>query len=314
MTYRMLLLIAATLFAVSCSGLKDDDEFVVDGISVKKNKIDKIVSDQIAYYKQYGQNLSADDSVKLRNRMIDGMIDEMLLSAKGKQTGIEPDTAEVNFYIQQIKAAFPSDSALSQHMAKFGMTYDDYVAEIKRNSVARLYFKKAVIDPVAAPDTFYVDSLKAVMKTEKVRASHILIKVDPNANEATRQHAFSKLEGIRKQAVNAKGKNFADLAKRYSEDEGSAAHGGDLNYFGRKEMVRPFEDAAFQTEIGQISDIVTTQFGYHLIKVEDKKYMEASPEEINQAALTLTRRKGSDQVLKELRSEFKVLRHENDAK
>lgn len=310
MLYRLMFLISLTVVLASCSGIKEDDELIVDGISIKKIKVDKVISDQMAYYANYGQKISAEDSITLRKRIVEGMVDELVLSVKGKNEGFKPDTAEVNSYIKQIKTAFTSDSALNNHMAKFGLTYDDYVTEMERSSVARLYFKSVVIDPLTVADSFYVDSLTSAMKTEKVKVSHILIKVDQNATNDLRQNLYAKTEGIRKQIMASKGKNFADLAKRYSDDKSSAVNGGSMPFFGKKEMVQPFEDASYMTEIGQISEIVTTPFGYHIIKVEDKQVMAAPAEEVNKAALNMTRRRASEKLLKELRSEFEIIRHE----
>jgi len=101
-----------------------------------------------------------------------------------------------------------------------------------------------------------------------VKASHILIKADPKADEAATHKAKEKIEKIQKRIKN--GEDFAALAKEFSEGP-SAPKGGDLGYFGPGRMVKPFETAAFNMEPDAVSDIVKTRFGYHLIKVTDKK-------------------------------------------
>lgn len=100
---------------------------------------------------------------------------------------------------------------------------------------------------------------------EQVRASHILLKTADKDDAQVK----AKAEALLKQAKS--GADFAALAKKNSEDEGSAAQGGDLDYFGRGRMAKEFEDAAFSLAPGQISDLVKTQFGYHIIKVTDHK-------------------------------------------
>ncbi len=87
--------------------------------------------------------------------------------------------------------------------------------------------------------------------SDKIRCSHILVE-----KMSTAQEVLEKLK---------KGESFAKLAEQYSID-GSRKRGGDLGYFSRGQMVKPFEDAAFKLEVGQVSDIVKTQFGYHVIK------------------------------------------------
>jgi peptidyl-prolyl cis-trans isomerase C len=95
-----------------------------------------------------------------------------------------------------------------------------------------------------------------------------LIKVDPEADESRKAEARKKLEMIQKRL--RKGEDFAALAKEFSEGP-SRGKGGDLGYFRRGQMVKAFEEAAFTLRPGEVSDIVETKFGYHLIKVIDKK-------------------------------------------
>jgi peptidyl-prolyl cis-trans isomerase C len=103
---------------------------------------------------------------------------------------------------------------------------------------------------------------------EQVRAMHILVMVDPQATAEQKAAARKKLKDVLKRL--GKGEDFETLAKEYSEGP-SGAKGGDLGYFSRGQMVPPFEAAAFALKSGEVSDIVETRFGYHLIKVVDKK-------------------------------------------
>ena len=103
---------------------------------------------------------------------------------------------------------------------------------------------------------------------ERVRVSHILIKVDPKADAAQKAAARKKIEDIQKQLKN--GKDFSELAKKDSECP-SNAKGGDLGYLMRGQVVKPFEDVAFSLKPGEVSGIVETEFGFHIIKVTDKK-------------------------------------------
>jgi len=103
---------------------------------------------------------------------------------------------------------------------------------------------------------------------EQRRASHILLKVPAGAGEADTARVAAKAADVRRQAK--AGGDFAELARRHSEDS-SAAAGGDLNFFGRGQMVREFEDAAFSLPVGSISDPVKTAYGFHIIKVTDTR-------------------------------------------
>jgi peptidyl-prolyl cis-trans isomerase D len=115
-------------------------------------------------------------------------------------------------------------------------------------------------------EAYYNANVQQYQTPEQVRASHILLKTDGKDEAAVRKQA----EDIAKQAK-APGADFAALAKKYSEDDGSKATGGDLDYFGKGRMVPEFETAAFAMQPGQISDPVKSQFGFHIIKMVDKK-------------------------------------------
>jgi len=124
--------------------------------------------------------------------------------------------------------------------------------------------QKAGITP-ADVQKFYNEQREQYSTPEQVRASHILLKTEGKDEAQVKAQA----EEILKQAK--AGGDFAALAKKYSEDEGSKVNGGDLDYFGRGRMVPEFEAAAFSMKPGEISDLVKTQYGFHIIKVVDSK-------------------------------------------
>jgi peptidyl-prolyl cis-trans isomerase D len=121
-----------------------------------------------------------------------------------------------------------------------------------------------------------VEERRAELDTpEQVRARHILVSLPPNADDAAKQAARAKLEAARKR-IQA-GEDFAVVARELSDDPGSKESGGDLGFFKRGAMVAPFEEAAFSLEPGALSGVVESQFGMHLIRVEEKKAAAALP-------------------------------------
>ncbi|ADE12029.1 SurA N-terminal domain-containing protein [Sideroxydans lithotrophicus] len=113
----------------------------------------------------------------------------------------------------------------------------------------------------------YYEEHQADFGTQEQRhAAHILITVPKQASDAEKQAARTKAEQILKLVKQSPAK-FAALAKQYSQDPGSASNGGDLGEFGRGAMVKPFEDSVFSLKVGQVSDLVQTDFGYHIIKL-----------------------------------------------
>lgn len=122
---------------------------------------------------------------------------------------------------------------------------------------------------------------------EKRQATHILISVTPQAPEADKQAAKAKAEQVLRLVKQTPAK-FADLAKQHSQDPGSAAKGGDLGMFGRGMMVKPFEDAAFSLKVGEISGLVQSDFGYHIIKLLAVAPAKVSP--LEEVRNTITQR------------------------
>src|SRR5262245_15990143 len=113
--------------------------------------------------------------------------------------------------------------------------------------------------------SYYNGNITQYQTPEQVRASHILLNTAGKDEAAVRKQAEDILQQVKA------GADFAELAKKYPEDEGSKPNGGDLDYFSRGRMVPEFEAVAFALEVGQVSDIVKSQFGFHIIKVVDKK-------------------------------------------
>ena len=128
------------------------------------------------------------------------------------------------------------------------------------------YLEEATFDE-SELDKFYRRHIERFEILERIKASHILIKVDQGADEKNREERRAFAAKLLEEA--RAGKDFAELARVNSDDQASAVKGGNLGYFTRGSMVKPFEDAAFSMNPGDISDLVETTFGYHIIKVEE---------------------------------------------
>lgn len=154
-------------------------------------------------------------------------------------------------------------------------------AEYLTLSLAALQAQVTV--PAEEVKAWYESHKERYQQAEERRASHILIPVNADAAEADKAKAKSKAEEVLKEAQKAPAK-FADLAKQYSQDPGSAAKGGDLGFFARGMMVKPFEETVFKLKDGEMSGLVVSEFGYHIIKLtgikapKGKSFDEVRPE------------------------------------
>jgi peptidyl-prolyl cis-trans isomerase D len=162
--------------------------------------------------------------------------------------------------------ATASDADVASH---FEAHKDDFKIPEKRKIRYVLLdidaIRAKVVVPQADIEKAYNSSIEQYTTPEQVRASHILLKTEGKTDADVK----AKAEAILKQAK--AGADFAELAKKNSEDESNAKNGGDLDYFGRGRMVPEFDQAVFAMQPGQISDLVKTQYGYHIIKLVDKK-------------------------------------------
>ncbi len=152
--------------------------------------------------------------------------------------------------------------------------YEKNATEFQTPEQARVEYvilsAEALLPQVAVDDSeikkYYEEHQPEFGTQEQRQAAHILIAVAAQAPDTDRQAAKAKAEQVLQQVKQSPGK-FAELAKKYSQDPGSAANGGDLGVFGRGMMVKPFDDAVFQLKPGEISGVVQSDFGFHIIKL-----------------------------------------------
>ena len=165
----------------------------------------------------------------------------------------------------------------------------------RRRALRDLYFEKTIRASVKDEDAkaFYDEQVKAMPPQDEVQARHILVEDEAKAKEIA-----DKL---------AKGGDFAALAKEFSKDPGSKDNGGDLGFFGRGQMVPEFEAAAFALEKGKLSAPVKSNFGFHIIKLEDKRTRQAPPfDSVKDRIVNSLLQKKAQTVGAELRNAAKV--------
>ncbi len=176
-----------------------------------------------------------------------------------KDFKVKPDPKKVEAYFNDHKGKYEEPEKRQFDLVVF--RYSDLEKGIKvEDSEIKYYYKEHKRD-------FYQE--------KRVKARHILFKVPPNATKQQIEEIRAKAESVLKRAK--RGDGFSALAKKYSEDKASAVKGGELGFFTYKQMVKPFAEAAFDLKPGQISNLVRTRFGFHIIKVEEIKNAKTLP-------------------------------------
>jgi peptidyl-prolyl cis-trans isomerase C len=281
----------------------------VNGEAISRADFEEAVQEVEA---QAGGPVPADQ----RDRVLRGVLDELvayrLLVQESRSRGTTVPDTDVDARIQTIRQQFPTSEAFQQVLEQRNTTQEELRADIREDMVVAkmLDGQLGPITPVTAAqlNDFYVQNPDQFRQAERVRASHILIQFPPNADAAAKEQVRSRVATILKE-VQA-GKDFAALAKQYSQD-GSAAQGGDLGYFERGQMVPPFESAAFALQPGQTSDLVETQFGYHIIRVTEKQAartmtLEEVRPQLEQFLQTRTRQEQTQAFVETLKAKGKV--------
>jgi peptidyl-prolyl cis-trans isomerase D len=179
----------------------------------------------------------------------------------------------------------PTDADLAAyHKANAAQFREPEQAQIEYVALDVESLKQGITVPEADIKKYYDENIARYTAAEERRASHILVKADKSAPAAEKALAKEKAESLLAQVRKAPA-TFAEVAKKNSDDPGSAEKGGDLDFFGRGAMVKPFEDATFAMKPGEISNVVESDFGFHIIRLEatrggDKKPFEAVKAEI----------------------------------
>lgn len=239
----------------------------VDGKVITTTEVDQLIQVML----QQGvepdtTSPGSDQDARRRNFALDQLIDRRLVLNEAERRGIGPTAEEVEQRFAQFKANFGLGDTLPS-----GMNTEAMKQNIADDATISQYFNQVVVDSITVTATelegYYRDNPTLFDGKNRVRASHILFMVPPGAAAATKQEIRSKALGVLAQAKN--GEDFAELARKYSEDPGSAPSGGDLNWFMRGQMVPEFDQVVFSLREGEIGELVETQFGFHIIKVTE---------------------------------------------
>jgi len=281
----------------------------VNGEEVKKADLERMIKTMEG---RAGQQVPPDRRDEIYRGAIDQLVVYTLLRQESKTRGIKIDDHEIDQKMQELKGQFQTPDAFEQALKQRGMTLDGLKADARTDlSVNKVM--EGVVANVAGPTDaeakdFYGKNPDKFKQDEQVRASHILVRVAPDADAKTKAQAKAEIDAVLKQLKG--GGDFAKLAQQHSQD-GSAAQGGDLGYFPKGQMVPEFDKVAFATPVGQVSGIVTTQFGFHVIKVTDRKdartvpFEEAQPQ-IKQYLEQQKKQQAADAFIEGLKKKSKI--------
>ncbi len=220
----------------------------------------------------------ATEAEKLWNTALQRLVEqEVLLEDAAKDTSINVTDADVQGSIAQLKTMAGGEEAFQNFLAQNNATEADVEKDMRSNLVLKAYFDKHVNQNPDITDVevkaYYDSNLERFGPKPEVHASHVLIRTTSDMDDADKAEAMKKAQGVLQKAK--AGSSFAALANEYTEDPSGKGKGGDLGWFQHGQMVAAFDSVAFALKPGQVSGVVETPFGYHVIKVEGKRMSEA---------------------------------------
>lgn len=257
----------------------------VDETEITQGDVDAEIQQMLA---RAGRSLPPERLAQMKGQMTQQVLDSLIIRTLLRNAidtqDVQVEASEVDEGIERLQASLPEGVTMDQQLERLNLTE----AELREALELDLRINKLImsqIEEVEEPteeeiQAFYEENAERFNVPETVSAKHILVTVKPTDDEETKAAKKAKIEKIRQQLVD--GADFEAVAQEES-DCPSSARGGDLGTFARGQMVPPFEEAAFSQPIGEVGDVVETQFGYHVILVNEREDAQTLPlEEVSE--------------------------------
>ncbi len=233
-----LLLIFATAFT------RSETAASVNGEKITKEELNTKLTDM------YGDDI------------LDSLITNKVIEMEATKEKVKVTGNEIDEELTKLQESYGGEEAFAAALEQNQVSMDKIREDIEIYLLAEKMIGASIDVSEEEMKTYFEENKESFDQKEQVKASHILVE-----DEATAKKVKEELDN---------GKDFAELAKEYSTDSSNAANGGDLGYFGKGEMAEEFEKTAFALKAGAISEPVKTEFGYHIIKLADKKAEKAA--------------------------------------
>jgi len=247
----------------------------VNGVDIPRTELEEAVR---AFENRAGGAVPADKRDEVYRGVLNDIVALRLLREQLKSQPVEVPEAEIEEAMTQLRTRFPNEAAFKQALAAQKMSVQQLREQTRGNLQVNRLLEQAVGGEIAVKPSelveFYEKNPDRFQEPESFRASHVLIGVPENADAAAKAAARAKAENVLKQARG--GADFAKLARTFSDDA-SKQRGGDLGFMPRGRTVPAFEQAALALQPGGISDVVETQFGFHVIKLIEKRPARTVP-------------------------------------
>jgi len=248
---------------------------IVNGDIITLKEFEKVSGPVVEQYSVVFTGEDREEKIKeLKADILNQMIEEKILIQEAEKKEIKVTKIDIDDGIKEIKERFTSEEEFETELERQNLTKKEFRTKIKESLLVKKLIEQEVEAKVETPSdeeikNYYQERKGDFERPDQIRVSHILIKIGKDVDFKEKSRALNSIRDIQRQLK--EGTDFAELAKKYSEDPGSKNNGGDVGFFAKGMMVKEFEEAAFKLKKGEISDIVETDFGYHIIKFEEEK-------------------------------------------
>jgi len=255
----------------------------VNGRPITNERLERFFEE---YAAEKGRNVAAirqpDTFKRLKREALEALVEQEVLYQEAERRRLTATEAEAEQAVAVLRAQFTKPGSFGRRLQRGGFDERSYREYVRRQlSIRRVLDQEVAAAGLGVSDEeargFYRSRPDLFVEPEQVRVRHILRSVEPGAGKAGRDRARRAAEKAREAALR-RGADFAALARQHSQDA-TAPSGGDLGFISRGQMVPPFEEAAFSLRPGEVSAVVETDFGYHVILAEEKRGGAATPEE-----------------------------------
>lgn len=271
----LIVMIIISMFAVpvfSRGNREAKEQYIakVNGVGISKNWYNFFIDLNKQQYGDQYNSLNEEQKKQMQEGVIDQLITEEVLYQEAKSQGISFPENSVDEQFNQILQNYENKEAFISDLEKDGLNEEVFRDYLVRNGVINKLLDQELKEQTEISEqemnSFYNENTQYFMQPEQVDARHILF-VTEELDDAEKEEAFEKAQRIRETLIN--GADFEETAKEVSEGP-SAQNGGKLGTFSKGQMVPAFEETAFALNVGEISEVVETRFGYHIIQVTDK--------------------------------------------
>jgi parvulin-like peptidyl-prolyl isomerase len=288
-----------------------DPVATVDGDKISKAQLDEAFDKAVQMRGIKVADLTSEEKVQGYREILDDLITEKLVTKAA--SGVTVPQSEIDAQIAKIKSQFPSEEDFGKQLTQLGQSPAQLSDTIKKILQQQHWLEGQIAGKTDVTDDeakkFYEANIAEFQQPDTVKASHILFLVNKDDSQEV---VNKKLEAAKTAEGRAKkGEDFNTLAKELSEEPGAKESGGDLGFFPKDRMVPEFAEVAFTQKVGDISDPVRTQFGWHIIKVTDKKAAGTLPyDEVKAQLVAYLKSKkqeaAAQALLKSLRSSAQI--------